>query len=54
MRRFFDSLEQFAVDVILERRAGKRAGVLRWLLLAISALYYRIVVLRLTSLVLTS
>ncbi|MEI6321943.1 MAG: tetraacyldisaccharide 4'-kinase [bacterium] len=47
MRRFFDTLEQFAVDVILERRAGKRAVVLRWLLLIISALYYRIVVLRL-------
>jgi tetraacyldisaccharide 4'-kinase len=47
MRRFFDSLEQFAVDVILERRAGKRAGVLRVLLLAISFLYRRIVTLRL-------
>ena len=47
MRRFFDSLEQFAVDVILERRARKRAGVLRVLLLAISFLYRRIVTLRL-------
>jgi len=47
MRRFFDTLEQFAVDVILERRAGKRAGILRVLLLAISFLYLRIVSLRL-------
>lgn len=47
MRRFLDSLEQFAVDVILERRAGKRAGILRWLLLAISFLYRGIVRLRL-------
>ena len=27
MRRLLDSLEQFAVDVILERRAGKRADL---------------------------
>lgn len=47
MRRFLDSLEQFAVDVILERRAGKRAGILRCILFAISLLYRRIVVLRL-------
>jgi len=47
MRRLLDSLEQFAVDVILERRAGKRAGVLRVVLLALSFLYLRIVTLRL-------
>jgi tetraacyldisaccharide 4'-kinase len=47
MRRLLDRLEQFAVDVILERRAGKRAGILRVLLLAISFLYRRIVTLRL-------
>lgn len=48
MRRLLDRLEQFAVDVILERRAGKRAGILRVLLLAISFLYRRIVTLRIT------
>ncbi len=47
MRRLLDSLEQFAVDVILERRAGKRAGILRLLLLGISFLYRRIVIARL-------
>jgi len=48
MRRFLDTLEQFAIDVILERRAGKRAGILRWLLLVLSWLYLRIVRLRLS------
>jgi tetraacyldisaccharide 4'-kinase len=47
MRRFLDRLEQFAVDVILERRAGRRAGILRWLLLALSWIYLRIVRMRL-------
>jgi tetraacyldisaccharide 4'-kinase len=47
MRRLLDSLEQFAVDVILERRAGKRAGILRVLLLGLSFIYLRIVTLRL-------
>jgi tetraacyldisaccharide 4'-kinase len=47
VRRLLDSLEQFAVDVILERRAGKRAGILRAILLAVSYLYLAIVVLRL-------
>jgi tetraacyldisaccharide 4'-kinase len=46
MRRLLDSLEQFAVDVILERRAGKRAGILRGILLGISALYSLIVSFR--------
>lgn len=48
MRPFFDRLEQFAIDVILERRAGKRAGILRFLLLVISIFYLRIVRLRLS------
>lgn len=39
MRRLFDNLEQFAVDVILGRRSGKRAGALRALLLVLSFLY---------------
>lgn len=39
MRRLFDNLEQFAVDVILGRRSGKRAGALRTLLLVLSSLY---------------
>lgn len=47
MRRLLDSLEQFAVDVILERRGGKRAGILRVILRAISSLYLGIVTLRL-------
>jgi len=47
MRRLLDSLEQFAVDVILERRAGKRAGLLRALLLLLSHLYLGIVGMRL-------
>ena len=47
MRRLLDRLEQFAVDVILERRAGKRAGLLRILLRIISFLYLGIVKARL-------
>ena len=47
MRRFLDSIEQFAVDVILERRAGKRAGILRGILLGVSAIYRLIVSFRL-------
>jgi tetraacyldisaccharide 4'-kinase len=47
MRQLLDRIEQFAVDVILERRSGKRAGILRIFLLAISLLYRRIVALRL-------
>lgn len=47
MRRWLDALEQFAVDVILERRSGRRAYILRVLLLAVSALYFLIVQTRL-------
>jgi len=43
MRHLLDRLEQFAVDVILGRRAGKRAGALRFLLLLLSFLYRWIV-----------
>ncbi len=43
----YENLEQFAIDVILERRGGVRAAILRWLLYALSLLYERIVQLRL-------
>lgn len=42
-----ERLEQFAIDVILERRHGARATVLRGLLHLLSLLYARIVQLRL-------
>jgi tetraacyldisaccharide 4'-kinase len=42
-----ERLEQFAIDVILERRHGFRASLLRILLHALSFLYERIVQLRL-------
>jgi tetraacyldisaccharide 4'-kinase len=42
-----DRFEQFATDVILERRFGKRALLLRWLLYAFSWLFRGIVHLRL-------
>lgn len=42
-----ESLEQFAIDVILERRHGVRATLLRGLLYALSFVYERIVQLRL-------
>jgi len=47
MRAVFDRLEQFAVDVILERRYGKRAALLRVFLLLLSQLYAQIMRLRL-------
>ncbi len=47
MRRFFDSLEQAAIDIIMERRGGKRATMLRAILLCISFLYKSIVTMRL-------
>lgn len=47
MRRWFEQLEEFAVDVILERRYGKRAMLLRWLLFALSYVYRGVVMLRL-------
>jgi tetraacyldisaccharide 4'-kinase len=42
-----ESLEQFAIDVILERRHGVRAALLRSLLYALSFIYERLVQLRL-------
>ena len=46
MRRWFEQLEQFAIEVILEDRKGKRAAVLRVLLYALSYVYRGIVQLR--------
>jgi len=46
MRRWFEQLEQFAIEVILEDRKGKRAAVLRVILRALSYLYRGIVQLR--------
>lgn len=46
MRRTLDRLEKFATDVILERRYGKRAAILRWFLYALSFLYLGAVQLR--------
>ena len=39
MRRWLEGFEQFAIDVILERRYGKRAAVLRWLLYGLSWIF---------------
>ena len=39
MRAALERFEQFAIDVILERRYGKRAAVLRWFLFALSWLF---------------
>jgi tetraacyldisaccharide 4'-kinase len=47
MRRLLDRLEQFAVDVILGRRSGKRAGLLRVFLLLLSHPYRGAVLMRL-------
>jgi tetraacyldisaccharide 4'-kinase len=41
-----EQLEQFAIDVILDRRSGKRASLLRFFLYLLSLLYTRIVRLR--------
>jgi tetraacyldisaccharide 4'-kinase len=46
VRRWFEQLEEFAIDVILERRYGKRAALLRVFLLGLSQLYGSIVRLR--------
>ena len=47
MPRSLENLEQFAIDVILERRHGVRATLLRGLLYALSFIYERLVQLRL-------
>jgi tetraacyldisaccharide 4'-kinase len=47
MRRWLEALETFAIDVILERRYGRRADVLRWILHGLAAIYRVIVQIRL-------
>ncbi|HEX4665374.1 MAG TPA: tetraacyldisaccharide 4'-kinase [Chthoniobacterales bacterium] len=47
MRRWLENLEQFAIDVILGRRHGARAALLRSLLYFLSLVYARLVQLRL-------
>jgi tetraacyldisaccharide 4'-kinase len=47
MGQRLENLEQFAIDVILERRHGVRAKVLRGILYALSFIYERLVQLRL-------
>ena len=47
MRRWLENLEQFAIEVILGRRQGVRAVVLRRLLFVLSLVYARLVQLRL-------
>jgi tetraacyldisaccharide 4'-kinase len=47
MRRWLENLEQFAIDVILGRRTGPRAAMLRALLFLLSLVYARLVQLRL-------
>src|SRR5215207_10035809 len=39
MRRWLEAFEEFAIDVILERRYGKRAALLRWFLYGLSWLF---------------
>jgi tetraacyldisaccharide 4'-kinase len=47
MGRRFENLEQFGIDVVLERRRGVRASILRGILYALSFIYERLVQLRL-------
>lgn len=47
MSRSLENLEQFAIDVILERRGGVRAALLRYFLYLLSLIYERLVQLRL-------
>ncbi len=47
MRRFFENIEQLAIDVIMDRRGGKRATILRATLYQASRLYRKIVEARL-------
>src|SRR6476646_8961192 len=47
MRRWLENLEQFAIEVILGRRQGARAVILRGLLFVLSLVYARLVQLRL-------
>src|SRR6478672_11537819 len=48
MGQRIENLEQFAIDVILERRHGFAASILRGLLFLLSLVYGRLVQLRLT------
>src|ERR1700747_1604830 len=47
MGQRLESLEQFGIDVVLERRRGFRAAILRGVLYALSFIYERLVQLRL-------
>jgi tetraacyldisaccharide 4'-kinase len=47
MRRWIEGIETFAIDVILERRYGRRADILRWILKGLSHVYRLIVQARL-------
>src|SRR5207253_5064967 len=47
MGRRLENLEQFGIDVVLERRHGIRASILRAILYALSFIYDRLVQLRL-------
>lgn len=47
MRRWIEGLETFAIDVILGRRYGRRAEILRWVLLGLSVVYRGLVQWRL-------
>src|SRR5439155_25313126 len=47
MGRRLENLEQFGIDVVLERRRGIRATALRAILYALSFVYERLVQLRL-------
>src|SRR5438874_9823179 len=47
MGQRLENLEEFAIDVILERRHGVRAGLLRGFLYLLSLVYERLVLLRL-------
>src|SRR5256712_14074433 len=47
MGRRLEKLEEFGIDVVLERRHGIRASVLRGILYALSFIYDRVVQLRL-------
>ena len=46
MRRWIEGLESFAIDVILDRRYGRRADFLRWILHGLSFIYRSIVLSR--------
>jgi len=47
VKESLEKLEQFAIDVVLERRQGKRAAILRSVLFGLSQIYRSLVELRL-------